>query len=266
MSTEMQKGNSAQLPAEIAALGNALVAEGQAASGISDLLRFLSREGGIWVFGAEAVENEEGARWAIDPRTFEVGLVCWKNKKIAGEAMVPAGTKHPVKAEMVDHGSYTDGKGKEVATKWDEQQSVSLTCVEGEDKGTVVNFRTSTVGGVGCIKLMAKTVGQRALSGQDYIAIVELTNDFYTHAEFGKTYFPTMEVIEWKADEPPAHGPSNDVAGDNADAPPEAADEEIAEEAPVTRRGRGRASTASTEAPAAPVDEAPVRRRRSRSA
>lgn len=263
MSTEMQKGNSAQLPAEIAALGNALVAEGQAASGISDLLRFLSREGGIWVFGAEAVENEEGARWAIDPRTFEVGLVCWKNKKIAGEAMVPAGTKHPVKAEMVDHGSYTDGKGKEVATKWDEQQSVSLTCVEGEDKGTIVNFRTSTVGGVGCIKLMAKTVGQRALSGQDYIAIVELTNDFYTHAEFGKTYFPTMEVIEWKADKAPAAAAPAEDATETAS---EAAEEEIAEDAPVTRRGRGRTATAPVEAAEAPADEAPVRRRRSRSA
>ena len=262
--------NIATIPAELAKLGNALIQEGQSATGISDLLRFLSREGGIWVFGAEAVENEEGSGWAINPLSFEHGYVCWKNKKIAGEAMVPVGTAKPPRDSLADHGTFTDGRGKEVQTKWDEQMSIRLKCVVGEDKGTEVDYRTSTVGGISAIKAVAKAVGARISGGKmDVVAVVELANDFYTHSEYGKTFTPVLKIESWMEMD------GKDALG--APEPEATAEEEVphriagAEEEPTTARSRGRARAAALidedavgETEAEP--EKPVRRRRARSA
>lgn len=262
-----------QLPAELQNLGNALIQEGQSATGISDLLRFLSREGGIWVFGAEAVENEEGARWAINPLSFEHGYVCWKAKKIAGEAMVAVGVAKPPRDQLADHGVFNDAKGKEVQTKWDEQMSIRLRCVEGEDEGTEVDFRSSTVGGISCIKSVAKAVGARISSGKmDVVAVVELTNDSYNHAEYGKTYVPTMTIEAWMEMDGDATGPAvsesetlSEAIEADEDAALAAVQAEATEDAPAPRRRRG-AAPAASEAPVDAEPEKPVRRRRARSA
>jgi hypothetical protein len=257
------KGNGAQLPAELANLGNALIQEGQSATGISDLLRFLAREGGIWVFGAEAVENEEGARWAINPLSFEHGYVCWKAKKIAGEAMVAIGVAKVPRETLQDHGTYTDGKGKEVQTTWDEQMSIRLRCVAGEDEGTEVDFRTSTVGGLSCIKASAKAIGARISSGKtDVVAVVDLTNDSYTHKEYGKMYVPQMTIESWIEMDGGAVSES-----DSASEPADEVEEAPAADAPAPRRGRRAASQGASEPASENVpEEAPARRRRSRSA
>lgn len=258
------KGNAAQLPAELTNLGNALIQEGQSATGISDLLRFLSREGGIWVFGVDGDENMEDARWAINPLSFEHGFVCWKNKKIAGEAMVPVGVAKPGRETLADHGTFTDGKGKEVQTKWDEQMSIRLRCVVGEDEGTEVDFRSSTVGGISCIKAVAKAVGGRIAAGKmDVVAVVELTNDSYNHAEYGKTYVPTMDIASWMD----MDGPATEGGGEAPEASVSDDQDEVAEDTPPARTRRGRTAAAPAEAsePAAEDKPAP-RRRRSRSA
>ncbi len=249
-----------QLPAELQKLGSALIQEGQSATGISDLLRFMSREGGIWVFGIDGIENEEGALWAINPLSFEHGYVCWKNKKIAGEAMVAVGIAKPVKDSLEDYGTYTDAKDKEVQTKWDDQMSIRLKCVAGEDKGTEVDFRTSTVGGISCIKVVAKAVGARISAGKtDVVAVVELVNDSYNHAEFGKTYIPEMAIESWMEMDGVAEAPA-ETASEAPDAP-----EEV--EPPKARRSRTRAATEPVEAAEAPAEATTApRRRRARSA
>ena len=259
MSNQITTGNGAGLPAELAGLGNALIQEGQSATGISDLLRFLSREGGIWVFGVDGDENMEDARWAVNPLSFEHGYVCWKNKKIAGEAMVPVGVAKPGRETLADHGSFTDGKGKEIQTKWDEQMSIRLRCVAGEDEGTEVDFRSSTVGGISCIKAVAKAVGGRISAGKmDVVAVVELTNSSYTHAEFGKTFVPEMNIESWMDMD------GGDAAAPEAAEAPESDDTPEPADDPAPRRGRRSAAPAASEEPA---EDAPApRRRRSRSA
>jgi hypothetical protein len=233
MSKAIQTGNSATLPAAIQGLGNALIQEGQSSTGMGDLLRFMSRDGGTWTFGAEGVVNEDGSRWAVNPLSFEMGYVCWKAKKVAGEAMVAFGTARPPRESLVDHGSFTDPKGKVIQTKWDEQMSIRLKCVEGEDAGTEVTFKSSTVGGISCVKALAKAVGARISSGKmDVVAVVELTNTFYTHAEYGKTYVPEMAIESWTdMDEDPA------APAAKAEAPEEVEEvEEVVEDMPVRRR------------------------------
>lgn len=174
--------------------------------GVQDLLKFLSREGGVWVYGVEAVDVQDESEWAINPLSFEYGYVCWKDSKPAGEAMVSVGVQRPDKATLVDHGE--DSKGKKVG--WDEQMACRLMCVSGDDVGVELNYRTSTYGGIQAIKSVMKEVGAKINAGKgEVVAIVTLENDSYIHADHGKTYTPQMPIVRWTAMEVEAP-----VAGD----------------------------------------------------
>ena len=127
-----------------------------------------------------------------------------------------------------------------------------------------MDYRTSTVGGISCIKAVAKAVGARISTGKmDVVAVVELTNDSYTHSEYGKTFVPTMAIESWLEIDGPDAAVSPEpeaIAEDTQEDPPE----------PTTPRSRGRARAAALidegEAEVPAEEEKPVRRRRARSA
>ena len=190
----MQTANS-NLPAALSNLGNALIQEGEAATGLGgDLLKFLARQGGSWVYGKEGTDVEEGSLWAANPMSFEHGFVCWKDQKVAGEHMVGVGIAKPDQLSLPDNGQ--DSKGN--ATKWQGQMSIKLKCTSGEDKGVEVIYKTSTVGGVSAIKALAKAVGNQINSGTLAVApLVELEVDSYQHSDYGKMYTPVLKVNSW---------------------------------------------------------------------
>lgn len=256
---------NANLPAQLANLGNALITEGSSRSGgmDTDLLKFLSREGGVWVYGQEGIDVEPESTWAVNPLSFQHGWVCWKDSKIAGEAMAPVGQPKPMVDTLPDNG--VDAKGKQ--TTWDEQMSIRLMCVSGEDEGVEVIYKVSTVGGLNAIKDLAKAVGAKINSGSaDVVAVVTLANDSYPHKEYGKTYIPVLDIASWMGmDAAPAAAPA-EAADEGADDTPVEEDEapeppqaERKEAAP-TRQGR----TSQMKKPAEPEPEQRRRRRSSR--
>lgn len=194
MQTEMQTAN-ANLPAELSNLGNALIQQGEESHALTHpLLKFSTNEGNIWMYGQDGVEVEEGSLWAVNPLSFEHGYVCWKDSKIVGEHMVPAGVATPNASSFEDHGP--DSRGK--PTRWDAQMSIMLKCISGEDAGTEVKYSTSTKGGVSAIKALSKAVGMQINSGSaDVVPVVVLDKDYYTHKEYGKIYTPKLTVDKW---------------------------------------------------------------------
>ncbi len=240
---DIAKQDSSNLPAELAGLGTAMIQEGATMGGVQDLLKFLSREGGLWVFGVDATEIEPDSQWAINPLSFEYGWVCWKDSKIAGEAMVPVGVAKATRDSLTDHG--TDSKDK--AVSWDEQMACRLMCVSGEDTGIEVNYRTSTYGGLQAIKSVMKAVGTKINSGAgEVVAIVELKRDHYMHPDFGKTYTPELEIVSWtlmdvapeeEAEEEPKK-PTRASRAKPAKVEEAVEEEEVAEEKPRARRRR----------------------------
>jgi hypothetical protein len=70
------------------------------------LMKFKSRENGTWMFGQRQTIPEDGSLWAVDPRTFKWGYICFgPNKKVLGECLVPVSLPKPNFAELPDLGA-----------------------------------------------------------------------------------------------------------------------------------------------------------------
>lgn len=155
------------------------------------ILRLL--KDGSWVYGAENVEVEDGSLWAVNPYSLQHGWVSWTDKpgnqpnEIVGEVMVPMTSPLPVASELRDTG-----------WEWSQQLSVELQCVSGEDKGTTVQYKVTSVGGMNAIKaLIASLMKQLDTDADRPVPVCSLDHDTYMHKRHGKVYVPVINVQKW---------------------------------------------------------------------
>lgn len=192
---------------------------------------------GVWVYGAENIEVEEGSQWAVNPLSLRHGYASWtdhKNQKneLVGEVMVPMTHPLPMQNELRDTG-----------WPWAQQVSFQLQCVSGEDKGEQTLYKTVSVGGMNAVnKLVADIMAQLDKDPEKPIPLVTLDTDSYTHKQWGKTYVPIFTVRGWSP---------------MTDAPP------LIEDAPKAAPAAAPQETAQTRAAAPAQQEATTRRRRS---
>ena len=134
------------LPASLNNLLTGLVATQAAARVSAGGEQYLKlQKSGIWTYGAEDIDVQDGSKWAADPNSFTHGYVCWesdKDKPAAklGEVMRPATDPAIDPMSLPNHGS-----------PWAAQLGVSLLCLTGEDKGTTVTYTTTSKGGTRAI-------------------------------------------------------------------------------------------------------------------
>lgn len=244
---------------------------------------------GLWVYGAENINVEDGSTWAINPLSIKHGFVCWtdypaslkkKNVKV-GSRMVPATEPKPDFASLPVH---KDEHSGDAGWAWTDAVSFSLMCVSGEDKGEQVLYSTNSVGGLNaCAELIGKIMTQLDNDPARPVPVVELLCDHYQHATYGKTYYPVLALRSWVplTDEMPdldedgepveAEAPAGTAQTANVQPTEPAPAEQAA--APRRRRAAGSVpETKQTEQPAASTAAAaqsgasaqtePVRRRR----
>jgi len=181
--------NASNLPSDPSALANLGVAASSMSSGGVgvDILRLL-RDGG-WVFGAENIEPEEDALWAINPYSFQHGFIAWADSKVFGEIMVPIMQPMPPRGELV-----------EAPEGWADQISFQAQCVSGEDEGQVVEFKTTSVGGKRAATGMASSIASQAQENPEYVVpVIALNTDSYQHKKYGKIYTPIFDISRWAA-------------------------------------------------------------------
>lgn len=161
------------------------------AAGGDPFLRLLTD--GDWVYGAENVEVEEGSHWAINPLSLMHGYISWTDhpgkqaNEVVGEVMVPMTSGLPPKTELNDTG-----------WGWDQQLMFQLKCMDGEDVGTQVIYKTTSVGGMSaCKALIAQIMKQLDVDPERPVPIIQLQSDSYTHKKWGKTYTPIFDVVKW---------------------------------------------------------------------
>jgi hypothetical protein len=211
---------------------------------MTDALLKMGKDG-IWVYGAENIEVEAGALWAINPMSIRHGYACWTNydvkekkkNELLGEVMVLAGQAKPLKSDLSDLG-----------WDWADQISFSAMCLNGEDKGTQVLYKTTSVGGINAVgKVLDALVAQLDKDPDHPVPVIELDTDSYTHKQWGKTYVPIMVIKRWMelTDTLP------DMDAPETEDVKEAATTAAAEAAPARRRGAAAAQQA--EQPAAPA-------------
>lgn len=220
----------------------------------------MAKQDGCWIYGAKDTEVEEGALWAINPLSLKVGFVCWNPKGGAplGKQMVSIFQTPLNIADMPNLGA-----------TWDDNISLEMMCINGEDKGVTVEYTANSYGGKKAFATLVAAI-QRQLDAdpKNLVPVVALTNDSYKSPQYGLIYNPIFDIKSWMAmdsaapaaETKPVEQPTQQVQQQPA-----------APEAEAPRRGRGRGpvtdvpadnAASATAADAAATAQPEVRRRR----
>ena len=110
---------------------------------------------------------------------------------------------------------------------------MQLKCFSGEDEGEEVIYKPSSVGGANVMQKLLDELEKQLDAGTDEIVpVVELTTDNYQHKQYGKTYVPQFDIVEWVTMDGP-------VEGDDEPAP-------APEEKPAKKSGKRRLKNSRT--------------------
>jgi len=160
---------------------------------------------GLWIFGADNTEVEDGSTWAVNPLSLQHGFICWKvipegskeSPELLGEEMVSMFSAKPDKLSLSDYGH-----------PWADCLSFNLLCLDGEDKGEQVLYKTSSTGGLRATReFIAALMAQLDKDESKPVPVIELKSDHYKHKTYGKTYFPVFDIVEFVAmDQAPEAG------------------------------------------------------------
>jgi hypothetical protein len=143
---------------------------------------------GHWVFGADQSEVEDDSLWAVNPFSFVHGWIAWGVGEVLGEVMASISNPMPEQPEVP--------RGAEKG--WEKQVGLSLQCISGADKGTVVRFSSTSVGGKKAVSAIAAELAAQVSKDQENpVAVVKLRKDHYQHKSYGRIYTPIFEVQEW---------------------------------------------------------------------
>lgn len=160
------------------------------AGGGKPLLRLL--KSGTWVFGQNDDEVQEGSEWAVNPLSIMHGWSCWsdygeKTKNVLlGETMVPVTEHRPNMPEALASG------------EWKAQRSCELHCMNGDDEGTEVLYKTASVGGLRAMDVFLGALQAHLKEDPSSpVAILRLEVDSYKHSQFGQTFVPILEIVGW---------------------------------------------------------------------
>jgi hypothetical protein len=120
-----------------------------------------------------------------------------------------------------------------------------LYCLNGDDKGTQVLYKTTSMGGGKAAGALLQSLIEQAAKEEEkgtnnVMPVISLESDWYKHKEYGKTYFPVFSVKDWMPLDAAEADAPEPVAEDDAeeDAPEEDAPEPVAEKPKSTKRRR----------------------------
>lgn len=148
---------------------------------------------GVWAYGQEDTEVEEGSQWVVNVLSLAHGYSCWtdypeKNRKneLLGEIMSPMFEDKPTRP--------ADDQG----FPYKEQRSFGLKCVSGEDEGVETLHKATSVGGMRAIDGLLAAIQTQLRDNPSFpCPVIELGTDSYNHKKWGKTYVPVLEVVGW---------------------------------------------------------------------
>jgi len=210
-----------QLPANISKTLQGVKAASQRMQAASGDVKYLKFAKGIYAYGTDALEVEEGSTWAINLDTVALGFICWAADgslgKPLGEEMCFLHQEPVFQANLPD---VPNGK-------WQEQCALQLKCMTGEDEGEQVLFKTSTMGGLNAFRELLADIEKHVNAEPGTTAltpVVEMGKSSFNSPKYGKIHRPLFIVRSWlDANAPEAEEPENEKP-------------EVAEEAPRRRK------------------------------
>jgi len=193
MANNITPSGGRSLSADMASRLRSGIAESRATTilpGGKPILRLL--KSGSWVFGQNDDDVQIGSEWAINPMQIGHGWCCWSNNPgnakntLLGEQMVNVLDHKPMLPDPVPGG------------EWKEQRVCDLMCLNGDDEGTEVVYKTNSLGGLRAFDGLLAAITAQIDNNPDYlVAIVQLKVDSYDHQKYGQTFIPILDVVGW---------------------------------------------------------------------
>ena len=213
----------------LAALQNVNSTARQAAGPVEGI-QFGKFAKGEWVFGADDLPIEDGSLWAVNPMSISQGFQAWVDGDLAGEQMATMFETPIVRSSLPEVDTTgTNNNG------WQPIIGFTMVCLDGTDKGTQMEFKTSSKGGIkACSELIGSILTQVGADPDKPMPVVTLGSDDYKHKKYGKIYTPVIDIKKWIALEET----SPTEAAKIESAAEESADEEEGAPAPTRRRRR----------------------------
>lgn len=206
------------------------------------------RDAGTWVFGQQETELEPDSLWAINPQSIRHGYVAWDTHAGGApihELMVPINRALPSKDTLPELPPGTPSKkapNVPVTLEYADQRAFDAVCVSGDDTGTIVEYKQSSVG---AMKLFGKVINallDQIQKGDEIVPVGKFGFTTYDHKTYGEITNPEFEIVEWRS--------VDDTSPVEAEVPKE-------EPKPAPRtRGAAPAAAAAKEAPAADEPDA----------
>jgi hypothetical protein len=158
---------------------------------------FLSFKGGEWLFGQDGAMLALGTRLACNMEGLKIGWRRWWNKEITDDLLELLSDQKPVPMRNSlgdpDPGMWEVGTDAKPRDPWVFTNQLQLIDAEGN----LYLYSTNSKGGLNAIGQLCKAYGQERRQRPGMIPIVELSNDYYMHREYGKTYVPKFELVGW---------------------------------------------------------------------
>ena len=179
---------------------------------------FRLMKSGVYVYGAEDIEMEQGSHWAINPYSLMHGFACWGQGEMLDEQMVPFNQPPPNKASLPDLGF-----------PWEQQVAMQIMCLDGEDAGETALYKGTSTGLRNATKeLINQLIAQLQSDKVNIVPVVRFESEWYKHKEYGQIYYPVFDLTQFI----PMDDPTLQAAeSDTVDAA--AADAQAEQEAPV---------------------------------
>jgi hypothetical protein len=279
MATQVTKPAATGLSTDLASRLLSGIGQSRSATTIpggKPLLRLTKGSG--WVFGQNDEPVQDGSSWVANPLSIMHGFCAWtrydakdkKTNELVGEVMVPIYEAKPAKPDPVGEAQWP----------YAEQRSIEMKCLDGDDAGTEVLYKNSSLGGMRSFDgVLAALQAQLQKDPNHPCPVLQFGIDSYKHKVWGEVLVPIFDIVGW-AD---MNGNLAEETEDNGAGPQttEAATEEEAEEdvvelatAPAQTTRKAAAAKAepapkAAKAPpkaslrkAAPAEPAPTSRRR----
>lgn len=183
---------------------NAFEAYGQQMSMTSISGTLIKFNKGDWVTGDdEDVEQEVLDGVVANMDQLMVGWIKWQDNKPVEQIMGPVaeGYQAPRRNELgdMDQNEWdVDNQGRP-RDPWQFSNYIVLK-VPGEDasEDNLYTYATSSKGGLGAIGALCREYGKEMRRRPDEYPIIKLGADSYSHAEYGRTYVPLIQIVGWE--------------------------------------------------------------------
>jgi len=179
---------------------------------------FLTFKNGEFLHGKEGESLKLGTRLIANVAEIRVGWRRWFAAKVTDDQMVPLSTQTPIArrdhlGDLDESLWELDDRGKP-RDPWIFTNTLELATDDGE----IYIYSTGSKGGLNAVGKLCKAFGLEYRQRPGMVPIVELGNDFYMHATYGKTYFPVFTLVGWTNAEDPSTAPQAAIPAPNSKA------------------------------------------------